>query len=265
MAKWLPYETIEIPTRFGITHINACGLKDAPPLVLIHAMGVTSTMWLPNVDVLGRQYRIYALDTIGDIGKSILTNMNHYPKNGRAYSEWLGDVYDGLGIAKASVISASMGGWIAMNMAIFKPERVNRLVLLGPMGLRLNLEVFLRLFRLMIKADETNKKSLIQWILGENQVVKKEFTEYMLIATNCKGRLGNPLKISGSRLKQLKTPTLLFLGGEDKAIGAPEKAAFRARKFITNLEVEILSESGHLMSYEQPEAVNRRILTFLSQ
>lgn len=266
MARWpVSYETIEVPTRFGLTHINACGPQNVPSLVLIHAMGITSTMWLPNVAELSRKYRIYAVDTIGDMGKSVLTDMNDYPKDGPAYCEWLGDIFDQLRITKTSLISASMGGWIAMNMAIEKPERIDRLILLGPMGLRLNLEVFFRLLGLVMRPTEAKKKSLIQWTLGENEAVRQDFEEYMFIATNCKGRLGNPLKISGSRLRQLKAPTLLILGGRDRAIGIPGKAAVRARKLITHLEVEILPGSGHLLNYEQPEVVNRRILEFLGQ
>lgn len=266
MAEWpVPFEVIEVSTRFGKTHINAYGLKNAPPLILVHAMGVTSTMWMPNIAAFGQKYRIYAIDTIGDLGKSVLSNYNNYPKDGRMYSEWLCDVFDQLRIAKADLISASMGGWIAMNMAIYNPDRVNRLVLLGPMGLRLNLEVLFRLTWLLIKPTAAKKKSLIRWTLGENQSVQKAFGEYMYIATSCKGRMASPVKIAGSELRRLKLPVLLFLGGKDRAIGALEKAATRARKLISNLEVEILGKSGHLLSYEQPEMVNQRILRFLEK
>lgn len=264
IAKWpAPCEAIEVSTRFGKTHINAYGPKDAPPLILIHAMGVTSTMWLPNIAALGQKYRIYAVDTIGDLGKSVLADYDYYPKDGWMYSEWLVDVFDQLGIVKAGLISASMGGWIAMNMAIHNPDRVSRLVLLGPMGIRLNLEVFFRLFWLATKPTEAKKRNLIQWVLGENQSVREAFEEYMYIATNCKGRMAPPVKITNRKLRQLKVPTLLILGGRDRAVGNPGKAAFRARKLISNLELEILPDSGHLLSYEEPAVINRRILEFL--
>jgi hypothetical protein len=45
LKSWpIPYEDIEISSRFGITHAIACGPKDAPPLVLLHGYMVTLTM-----------------------------------------------------------------------------------------------------------------------------------------------------------------------------------------------------------------------------
>jgi pimeloyl-ACP methyl ester carboxylesterase len=45
------------------------------------------------------------------------------------------DVYAELGIEATDIVAGSMGGWIALNRAIIAPERVRKLVLLGPMGL----------------------------------------------------------------------------------------------------------------------------------
>ena len=59
MKFWpVPYEEIEIPTRFGMTHIITSGPKQAPPLVLLHGMAMTSTMWSPNIADFSREYRL---------------------------------------------------------------------------------------------------------------------------------------------------------------------------------------------------------------
>ncbi|EGW37024.1 hypothetical protein DOT_5067 [Desulfosporosinus sp. OT] len=81
-------------------------------------------MWLPNILALSRDYRTYAIDTIGDLGKSELDDLEKYPKNGQAYSEWLVDVFDVLGINQAFVIGESRGGWITINLSIYSSERV---------------------------------------------------------------------------------------------------------------------------------------------
>jgi pimeloyl-ACP methyl ester carboxylesterase len=79
--------------------------------VLIHAGGVNGTMWAPNIAPLSHQYRVYAQDTIGDFGESILNNSKSYPKPAPDYSIWLIDIFDGLGISQASaVVDSSMGG-----------------------------------------------------------------------------------------------------------------------------------------------------------
>jgi len=63
MRLWpVPYEEIEIPSRFGMTHVVTSGPKDAPPLVLLHGYISTLTMWSPNVADFSKDYRVYAID-----------------------------------------------------------------------------------------------------------------------------------------------------------------------------------------------------------
>ena len=82
-------------------------------------------MWAPNIAPLSHQYLVYALDTIGDFGESILNDSKLYPKSAPAYSRWLIDVFDGLGISQASAVAASsMEGWITHGAAIFAPDRI---------------------------------------------------------------------------------------------------------------------------------------------
>jgi pimeloyl-ACP methyl ester carboxylesterase len=136
LSQWpVPYECCNVPTSYGSTHIIVSGPKDAPPIVLMHGRGGTATMWLPNVLALSRDYRVYALDTIGDFGKSELEDIDNYPKNGKSCSDWLVEVFNGLGINQAFVIGESMGGWITMNLSIFAPERVKGIILLAPVGI----------------------------------------------------------------------------------------------------------------------------------
>jgi hypothetical protein len=67
----VPYDQIDIPTRFGTTHVVVSGPKDGPPLVLLHGYMATSVMWSPNVIDFSKDYRVYAIDTMGQPSKSI--------------------------------------------------------------------------------------------------------------------------------------------------------------------------------------------------
>ncbi|GGV36479.1 hypothetical protein GCM10010182_70780 [Actinomadura cremea] len=49
----------------------ACGPADAPPLVLLHGGGTTAAVWYANVAELTRRHRLYAVDRIGEPGRSI--------------------------------------------------------------------------------------------------------------------------------------------------------------------------------------------------
>jgi pimeloyl-ACP methyl ester carboxylesterase len=266
LPRWpIPYECIYVPTRFGDTHVIACGPKDAPPIILLHAMGINATMWLPNILDLSRHFRIYAIDTIGDLGKSKLYQLENYPKNGQAYSNWLEDVLDKLGIQQATIIGSSMGGWIAINFAIYAEHRIKRLVLLGPQGLSGNIEVIFRLFSIIFFPTESNKKSLVRWTLGENKLVNEAFAEYLftVMNLNCRGKIGTPVKLSKEKLGKVVSPTLLFVGKNDPMFNS-QKDIDRAIKAIPNIQVEVMPGTGHMMSTEKPEFVNNRIFKFLS-
>lgn len=136
LRRWpVPYETSFVATRYGQTHVITSGDPASPPLVMTHPAAVGAFVWSSIIASLSERRRVYALDTIGDVGRSELADPDRYPKKGRDYSAWLDDVYEKLELTQADVVAGSMGGWIAMNDAIYAPERVSRLVLLGTMGL----------------------------------------------------------------------------------------------------------------------------------
>ena len=269
LEQWLtPYERLTVPTRYGNTSMVTVGPEGAPPLVLLSAMGVTSAMWQPNIAALSREYRIYALDTIGDQGRSILYNPEQYPKNGQAYSEWLVDVFNELDIEQADVIGASMGGWIVMNHAIHAPERVRRIVLLGPMGLPswwTTLKVMSHLWSVFLLPTRSNIDRIIRWALGENPQVREAFADFIALGAKdvSRFRLAPPLPIPGALLRKINAPVLLILGEHDHVIGDAGEVSRRAKRLISNVRVEIIPEVGHMLSTEKPEFVNSLILKFL--
>ncbi len=267
LQKW-PVEYIErmVETRYGLSHVIESGAKDASPLVLIHAMGIGSTMWIPNIEALSQEYRVFAVDTIGDLNKSVLDSLDNYPKKGSEYSLWLTDVFDALEIEKAGLVAASMGGWIALNHAVYASERVNKLALLGPMGIASNVaEVGGKITSILFNPSDKNKRSMIAWALGENQRVLDEFADYMYIAVEAPGKMGFPNNLSSKELKGIHSPVLLILGGEDRPIGKPKKVQTRAEKYIPDLRTVVVEGSGHLMNIEEAEKINNLLLDFFKE
>lgn len=80
-----------IPSRFGSTHLVICGPKDAPPLVLLHSFFMSLTVWAYNIADLSRNYRVYALDMMGQPGKSI---PDQHISNRQEMAEWLTGILD---------------------------------------------------------------------------------------------------------------------------------------------------------------------------
>jgi pimeloyl-ACP methyl ester carboxylesterase len=267
LRHWpVPLDTFFVETRYGKTHVIASGNPTSPPLVLTHPMGVGGFVWSSIIEALSAHRRTYALDTIGDVGKSELSNPDRYPKNGREYSAWLDDVSAKLGITTADMVAGSMGGWIAMNHAIYARSRLRRLVLLGPMGLapwRATLGVLGPFMSQRLRPTEAKLDAIITRSLGEGERANREFRPWMQIMGHTKARVGQPFHIPARRLRMINTPTLVFLGRSDGLVGSATAAAKRARRNITACEIEVLPGAGHVMSVDEPDFVGDRILEFL--
>src|SRR5512138_2112536 len=76
LARWpVPYQEQDIPTRFGSTHVIVSGSDAATPIVLLHGQDSSATCWVYNVEALSRRFRVIAVDTMGDFGKSRPTRL----------------------------------------------------------------------------------------------------------------------------------------------------------------------------------------------
>jgi pimeloyl-ACP methyl ester carboxylesterase len=268
LARWpIPCETFFVATRYGQTHVIASGDTAAPPLVLLHPAAGGGVVWSSIIAMLSAQHRTYALDTIGDVGRSELDDLDRYPKTGRDYSAWLDDVYRELGIKQADIVAGSMGGWIAMHHAISAPDRVRRLVLLGPMGLpswRATLGVLGPMLWQKLRPTEAGQERIIDRSLGTGERVNREYRPWMRLLAACRMRTGWPISIPGRELRKITASTLVILGGKDGLIGSATAAAERARRHLAGSEIEILPNAGHLMSIDEPEVVGEQIVHFLA-
>jgi len=73
LAQWpVPFDAFFVKTRYGKTHVIASGAQTSSPLVLTHPAGCGSFVWSSIIAALSRHHRTYALDTIGELGRSRL-------------------------------------------------------------------------------------------------------------------------------------------------------------------------------------------------
>lgn len=82
----LSYEKFYVDTRYGKTFIIASGEKSNPPLILLHGSGMNSVMWLRDIKEYSKTYRVYAIDMLGEPGKS---DENRPSLSGSSYAECL--------------------------------------------------------------------------------------------------------------------------------------------------------------------------------
>lgn len=99
-------------------------------MVLLPGGRSTSAGWYANVGALAPVHRVYAVDILGDAGRSVPGGEPVASRDDIV--AWLDGVLDGLGLDAAALGGHSYGGWIAARYAIARPERVSSLVLVDP-------------------------------------------------------------------------------------------------------------------------------------
>lgn len=263
MADWpVPYEVRGIDTEYGRVHVIVSGPEDGPPLFLLHASAMASWSWLYNVEGLNVRFRTYAVDTIGDAGKSVLADVGRAPRDGPALAALYADIMDKLGVEKASFMGGSQGAFLSANMALHRPERVDKLVLCGPMGLGGTNASVLRILLTTMFPLKAFHKSTIRWAFGDDPKVRASIEEWFrLILEGVISRQPRPRPFSPEELRSLKQSVLLVLGSRDGLVGSPARS-MKAAQDIPDIKVEVL-DAGHLVSAERPEEFNRLVLDFL--
>jgi len=263
MKQWPdPHQVLEIDTRYGRVHVIVNGPEDAPAILLLHASAMGSWSWVRNVGALSQFYRTYAIDTIGDAGRSELRDANVYPDSGKELADFYQALMDSLGVQSASVIGASQGGFIATNLALYAPHRVEKLIPCGPMGYTgTNLTVLKIIFTTLFPVRPL-QTDCTRWAFGDDPDLIEDVSDWFsLILNGVISRQAQPVPFTRDQFESIQAPVLLLLGTKDGLVGDPEKTR-QVVQVIPDVRVEIL-ETGHLIGYEKPEKFNRLLLEFL--
>jgi pimeloyl-ACP methyl ester carboxylesterase len=269
----VPYEPMNIPGRYGRTHLVATGPKDGPTLVLLHMFFASLTQWAANVADLSRDYRVYAIDVMGQPSKSIPDQ----PLNSREDCvAWLSEVLDALEIERTDMVGASFGGWFTLNYALGAPKRISKIALLSPAGglVPLAKQFYVRSMLPKFIPRRFAMESFIRWMTYEGNLrdwktraILDCLTDQMFLGTryfHLQMGVGPWILFSDEELRSMQVPTLLLIGQEE-AIYDPEAALERARRLIPNFEGELLPRANHEMTISKHEFVDRRALEFLKR
>jgi pimeloyl-ACP methyl ester carboxylesterase len=262
LARWpVPYQELNIPTCFGTTHIVASGSAKAKPLILLHCMMGSATVWLPNVAALSKHYRVYAIDVIGEPNKSVPSRKVNYRDE---FAKWLLDVFNNLKINRANIAGNSYGGFLALNQASHTPERIERIVLISPAATFTQIWPFyFHMYIPLILGLKKSFKKAGEWI-QQGIAFDKGWNE--LSQTVYKyGKPINmvyPIVFKKAELQKVQNPTLLLIGGKE-VIYKPEKTIKKAKQLMPGLQAEIVPNANHIAAMTNPDYVNRRIIEFL--
>jgi pimeloyl-ACP methyl ester carboxylesterase len=247
------------------------------PIVLIHGLTSTLRMWDEQMPALLSKYRVVRYDCRGH-------GETESPSDPSAYSQeiFIDDalgLLDGLGLEKVYLCGLSMGGNIALNLALRHPDRVEAMIVASTGAGSKKDDGTVDGFK--IAADILGKGDLKRFTeammtspLFEPFLKKRpdlvEVTKENLLSCNAMGLAntirGVQLKRSsimdlGEKLRDLNVPTLILVGDKDTACLEP--AEFM-NQHMPRSKLVVFSKTGHIVNRERPEDFTREVMDFLN-
>ncbi|HEV2300140.1 MAG TPA: alpha/beta hydrolase [Stellaceae bacterium] len=253
--------------KFGAlgSELEALRLGAGAPLVLLHGFD-TIEAEAPSLALLARQNAILApslpgfgrsprpadFDTVYDLVHLVV------------------DLIDGLPSEKVSLVGFSFGGWLAAEAAVKCTHRLDKLVLVDPLGIKLGdresrdiLDIF------NVHPDEVRRAS---WhdperfapnydAMSDEEIVIRARSREALCLYAWHPYMYNPQLPRW--LRRINIPTLVLWGASD-GIVSPEYGRAYAR-LIPGARFELIERAGHHPEIEQPEEFARRVAEFLGE
>jgi pimeloyl-ACP methyl ester carboxylesterase len=258
----IPYETRYLETSFGLTHTVVSGDQGSKPVVLWHGLNANATTWMDWISALAPSYRLYAVDTIGGLGKSAPSRPS---KRGAAYGKWAAEVLEGFSLRRANLVGASNGGWLIVKLASVAPQMIGSAVLLSASGFApLNLAQALRITPgLLFKPPDQAARRLSAALSPPDMPPDSDTLELLeLVLRHFRGE-ANPIALKDEEIGTLTAPTYLLMGQYESLVD-PYKVIRRGVRLLSNLiAAEIVPGVGHSMVHQQPDWVIARVARFL--
>ncbi len=118
--------SVRVPSQvFGDVRVHVRVLGSGPPLLLVHGLMTSSYSFRYVLEPLGRFFRVYAIDLPGSGRSTKPTRADFSPEN---FGTFLAEALSSLGIRGSAVLGNSLGGYVAMHLALQDPGAVSRLV-----------------------------------------------------------------------------------------------------------------------------------------
>jgi pimeloyl-ACP methyl ester carboxylesterase len=234
------------------------------PLLYLHGGGGIA-LDIPFLERLAQTRRVIAPSHPG-FGKSSLPDwLDSIDDIAHVYLELM----DRRSLSRVDVVGFSIGGWIAANIATKVPERINRLVLIGPVGVKTGKpdkldipDVFAmpreKLDALRFHDPANNPIDLAKLPDDQLNIVARNSESLALLTWE--PYMHDP-KLR-HRLHRVTVPTLFLRGGSDGIVSADYLE--RYAKLVPNARLDTIAQAGHLPHVEQRETTVTKVLQFLN-
>ena len=293
MAEPFPSFESKTVTIDGVNLHYFCG-GSGPPLVLVHGLGSSAAVeFYYNLEPLAAHHRVFAIDLPG-FGRSDKPVLEYTID---LFVRAVSDLMATEGIERAAVMGVSMGGRVALGLALDSPEKVERLILVDALGVGAPRRVLAYSILLTRGLGELTLRGTARALRQMNPAVIRRFWGWYLKRPNRVASIWSDERIANhgtllatpeyraaylsalrsiagmrqlrngvvveDRLPELRMPTLLIWGGHDHIFPASHARAAKDR--IPNGRLEIFDDSGHTPQMEEPDRFNRVVFDFLRE
>ncbi|WP_082681665.1 alpha/beta fold hydrolase [Nocardia jinanensis] len=261
----VPDETRILTTAFGRVTAYRFGPPAAEPIVLLSGRQASTPMWRANIGGLTAQRTVWSLDSLGEPGATAQTAPITGPQDQAA---WLDQALEQLGTERVHLLGVSIGGWLAAQTVVHRPQRVASAVLLDPAVTFAPVTwkmILVSLGSILPGIPRTVREWLLSWISGAAKA-DDSVPEARLIASGMRDfvqRPAQPRQPTTEQLRSVSVPILVILAG-DSIVHDSRRAAERARQ-VPGAEVEVWAGHSHAINGEAPERIATRLDRFLAQ
>lgn len=281
---WAPGEVQHLDVGgVDVAYIDE-GMIGAPPVVLLHGLSSWMGFWEHQVPALAEQHRVLALDLPG-YGASGRPDAPYTPP---WYADLIVQWLDELEVERAVFVGHSMGGQIALTLALRYPERVDALVLSAPAGFerfRPGAAQWMKAWwtpeRALQATEDELRSTFSQAVFNRRTPGVERLLEERVRMQSHPSFVGTSLAVSRciagmldfpvyDRIDEIRRPTLVVFGTEDHMIpnpvfngGRTSTIARSGAERLPNAQLVLLQGAGHTVHFDDPDGFNRAMLTFL--
>jgi 3-oxoadipate enol-lactonase len=249
-------------------HYNLAGPAGAPVVMMSNSLGTSLAIWDPQAEALLSRFRVLRYDTRGH-------GLTDCPTAAKGYTidQLSADavaLLDALELDAVHFCGLSIGGLIGQRLAATAPQRVKSLILcdtaprIGPPQMWDDRVAAIRKGGIEVIAEGTMQR----WFTTRFQVERQAELagiRNMLVRTPPEGYIGCSLAIRDAELgpddRKISCPTLVVVGESDPA--TPPSAAREIADAIKGARLELIANAAHIVTIEQPAALNRLLTGFL--
>ena len=255
---------------------------EGPPVVMLHGLGGTKISMLPIVPVLAPHHRLIIPDLPGH-GESDKPVSTEYTP--RFYARTVRKLMDALGVERAVVIGNSLGGRVALELAVRSPDRVRALCVLAPAVPGFRVRYVLGFTRVIptgfgavpFPMRERWMKVAIRRLMADPTRLPEAgydgaAEEFIRIYRSPQARMAffdslrhiltEAPRPFWARMNRVRVPALIVWGTADRLV--PARLAPRLAQELPNAELLMLPRVGHVPQFEATDTTNAAIARFVA-